>query len=56
MTITVHIGSLVVGFLAGAASVFCIFVMAFYDDRWNNGFAHGFEAGEKYALKDKEKK
>lgn len=53
MEVVIYIGLLIFGFMLGGGLVLAIFMACFYDDRWDDGFAKGFVAGEKY-IKDGE--
>ena len=57
MTITIHISSMVLGFIIGILLSTFLTTCALFGERWNAGFAEGWHEGEKYVEnKNKENK
>jgi len=56
MTITIHIPSIVVGFLIGYMFLAVVFAVSFFKSggAWDIGFSQGWKAGRKFA-EDKRK-
>ena len=54
MTITVHVGSFVLGLFVGYAVIAAVFLYLAFSERWSNGFSEGWKAGKKYAEKMRE--
>ena len=54
MTITIHVGSFLLGFFAGYAVIAAIFLYLAFSERWSNGFGEGWKAGKEYEKKKKE--
>ena len=54
MTITIHVGSFVLGFCVGYAVMAAIFLYLSFSERWSNGFGEGWKAGKEYAKKMEE--
>ena len=54
MTITIHVGSLILGFFVGYAVIAAVFLWLAFSERWSNGFCEGWKAGKEYAEKKRE--
>ena len=54
MTITIHVGSFMLGFFAGYAVIAAIFLYLAFSERWSNGFSKGWKSGNEYAEKKME--
>ena len=54
MTITIHVGSFMLGFFVGYAVIAAIFLWLAFSERWSNGFSEGWKAGKEYAEKKME--
>lgn len=56
MTITIHIGSLVFGFIIGAVLTLIVFCAIFFadDGLWSMGFHEGWKVGSEYAERKEE--
>ena len=53
---SIHIGSVIVGFILGLVICSVAGFMLFYDNRWDHGFGEGWECCRKYGEKLKEEK
>ena len=56
MTITIHIGSLAIGFIIGVVLSFIVFCAIFFadDGLWSMGFYDGWKEGSKYTERKEE--
>lgn len=56
MTITIHIGSFLVGFFVGYAVIAALFLFLAFSKRWDAGFSQGWDCGKRFAEKEMKEK
>lgn len=56
MSITIHIGSLLLGFFIGYAVIAAVFLAISFDNRRSEGFSEGWKCGCEYGEKLKKEK
>ena len=57
--ISIHMPSILIGFLLGYVVVTTVMLLVFFGEKWHNGFSAGWEGGKKFAedrMKEKENK
>lgn len=50
--LSIHIPSLLVGFVVGYILISAVFLWFGYDERYHNGFSHGWDCGVDYGRKE----
>lgn len=51
ISLSIHIPSVIIGFVLGYIGVSILFFMIMYDERYDNGFGYGYDCGYKYIEK-----
>ena len=51
ISLSIHIPSVIIGFILGYIGVSILFFVMMYDERYDNGFSRGWNCGHKYIEK-----
>lgn len=51
ISLSIHIPSIIIGFILGYIVISILFLKMMYDERYDSGFSHGWNCGHKYIEK-----
>ena len=55
ITLSIHLTSAIIGFFCGFVLIAAIFLLLFFDDKWNLAFGVGWDYGFKYGESEAKK-